>query len=245
VSILKSLTRRLALVLNTHHPSAPKAKKFGALALLWLALFAVSIGGFRWYRVNHVPLSNQSTHLPDPVIVGGPDAAIKHTRKVIALLRDAKWNSFGVPFAELRLPDARYAETDALRDPLSTSYAVPNGVDGDPSNEPVYRDVACYTSIYARANPTYYSGERVRFKPSGFYIVGWKDGRVTKVPIGDVRWNKGEKEKVALSFPGMPNYDPSGPRLHYVEFADRSPTQEEFAAYKKVVAQLPCASCNK
>ncbi len=245
MSTLRSLTHRFLLILQTQPAAARKIRRRSVVGLTLLTLFTVSFFGFRWYRDNYLPLPKQPVHYPDPLIVGGPDAAVQRTYKVIELLRAAKWNSDKVSLADLRLPDARYGERAALRNPWTTTYCLPNEPDGSPRNEPVYKDVACYTDLYARVNPTYYRGDRVKFKPEGFYIVGWKDGRVTKVPIGDVRWNPGVKEKVALSFPGMPNYDPSGPRESAVEFADGSPDPAKLSAYNKEVVQKPCETCSK
>ncbi len=245
MSTLRSLTHRFLSVLQTQPAVAQKVRRRSVVAATLLTLFTVSFFGFHWYRDNYLPLPKQPIRQPDPLIVGGPDAAVQRTYKVIELLRAAQWDFDKVSLADLRLPDARYAESASLRNPWATTYCTPNRPDGDPRNEPVYKDVACFTDLYARSNPTYYRGDRAKFKPEGYYIVGWKDGRVTKVPIGDIRWNSGVKEKVVLSFPGMPNYDPRGYRLSFVEFADHTPTKAEYRAYAAAVHQQLCETCSK
>lgn len=224
--------------------------------ILALGLFAIGGAAGRVYqdtaRANVLapgrdailgnPVLQPGADFPDPVVAGNPDDAVERARRLIVALREANWNSLEVPWEMRVLPDHIYAENKSLRSNRSVSYTemeIPAM-----KRAPEYDEVAFFTDIYVRQNTSYYRGDKARSNPTGFYIVGWKNGDVTKVPVGDVRVMRSvEPDKVVWAFPGMRCYDPSKPRLPFVEFANRDASGPALAAYDKETLMddtLPC-----
>jgi hypothetical protein len=120
---------------------------------------------------------------------GGVDNALRQAYELNVALMDANWNPLQLDHALLRLP-----EDD------SDSFAVPR-------NLPLYDEVSFFCHTFVRTKVTIAKGMEGRGSTTGFFIVGWKDGRVGTVNVNDVRLVA--KEHGAgwhIVFPGMDEY---------------------------------------
>lgn len=181
-----------------------------------LLVLASGLGGWRFVQEN-TPLYTTGADVPDAAQAGNPEAAMEHSRKLLAMLRDANWDLKKVPWEARLLPDRRFAEKPDMRSDRVTSYCFSCA---DPS--PEYQEVAFYTGLYARQNTSRYTGRNgpeTRSRPTGFYIVGWKDGTVNQVLVQDVRLYRTSRGTNIPVFPGMNEYDPNARRLPFVEDA--------------------------
>jgi len=121
---------------------------------------------------------------------GGIDNALNQAYELNVALMAANWNPLQLDHSLLRLPE----------DDIS-SFAVPY-------NRPLYDEVSFFCSTFVSTKVTIVKGEEGRGTRTGFYIVGWKDGRVTTVNVKDVRLLPKENESGwAIVFPGMDEYD--------------------------------------
>ncbi|MBC7806451.1 MAG: hypothetical protein H7145_09905 [Akkermansiaceae bacterium] len=219
-------------------------KKRIAQVVLSLTGFFLLASTFRWYRDTYIPIAEPYASLPDAAKVGDVKGAMTQTAGLVQELKANDWKPFNIPLSLLRLADAQLAVDVNQRDKNTSNYAFP-ALNKSPDN-PSKDTVATYTDIYVRANPKWFKGERTVFAPTGFYIVGWKDGRVTQVPIEDVRFVKTGKYNTAV-FPGMEAWRKNGVRYEYIEFADgyEKARPEAKAFYKSVPLDDDCATCTK
>ncbi len=195
-----------------------RAWKRIALAMA-LFLFAVVFFGWNLYRnrvpagavrEGEVPIGRLAADVPDATKAGDPDAAMRQLQQLMDALRANNWDPMRVPASLRRLSDAKFSESS---DERSTGEAV--AFPTQPSapqdgNAPEYERIAFYTGVYARFNRSYYQGDRSQSHPSGYYIVGWKDGRIEKVPTMKVRVFTSRNRRAGaqlLCFPGMAEYD--------------------------------------
>ena len=193
------------------------------------------------------PLPVTRVAAPDAAKAGNVPAAMEQSPRLMTLLKANNWSSGGIPMNVLQLPDRRFAEEQVYNRTDELSYVIPFLAPAPQStstytNDPKEDDLAFYTSIYARRNTVYYKGEQVRHHPSGFYIVGLKNGRVFQVPVGDVRQVRGVTKHIVTLFPGMKAYDPNAWRLPEVEFASGAPPKERMAAWEKEMVD-DCPTC--
>lgn len=139
---------------------------------------------------------------------GDIDGTIAIARSYLSALRENDWNSFKTWKLHpefLRVPDQDYAKDPGLRAAANTFTAGP--LPG------VYKDeVAFYTTIYLNTTFHVVPGQEGYPTFEGCVIVGWKDGRVTRVPWQEIRLNPFEDGWVYV-FPGMKVYNDSLPRL--------------------------------
>jgi hypothetical protein len=134
--------------------------------------------------------------------------AIAHSKRLIQSLEAVGWDASRIP-RELRvLPDQGKAEILAKRTGESFVFVCS-------SKLPLYHQVAFFTDLYARSNRRSFKNNVNVKSPEGFWLVAWKDGRVTKVPVGDIRVIVGTTprgKKLTPVFPGMDAYDENLPR---------------------------------
>jgi hypothetical protein len=147
--------------------------------------------------------------VPDPAKVGTPDATVERGRELVALLRQSDWKiSKGFPMDKLTVADQRNAEFPQDRK-QQTSFGIPK-------SQPPYEDIAVICDTYVRKNITAKQSGASSQAPSGFFIVGFKDGRVEKIPVDQVRVKEyprpgSSNRRIGLLFPGTKEYDPSLP----------------------------------
>lgn len=147
------------------------------------------------------------------------DDAIEHCRVLWAALRDNGWEPRNVDPSLLRLADQDFAEDPSRRGPDAQSFAIPT-YRSDPNS--VYQNVAFFTTLYVRKNASNGSGPELgrRFNPTGYYIVCFKDGRVEKVSVLDVRFVSnptGPQGGTMPVFPGMAAYRLDLPKYPGIE----------------------------
>lgn len=184
-----------------------KNKARAAAALTGLALFSGI--GWRYLRQN-TPIYTTGTDVPDATSAGNPEAAMEHSHKLLAMLRDVNWNYLRTPVAMWFLPDRQFAEKETFRSNQTASYGFPR------PDDPDWAEVAFTCDIYLRQNTSQYSGQGSRSRPSGFVIVGWKNGSVTQVRPQDIRLANTSRGRNVWVYPGMRIYDPVAPAPAFV-----------------------------
>jgi hypothetical protein len=174
-----------------------------------------------WYAASYLSKS-KTVQLKAPknlVLHGNHAQAMEQARELLKELAANDWNRKRVNPALLRLPDQDFAEMEMDRHPDSDSFS------GSHPNSPFKfyeKEVAFFSQTYVRRNVKPGPGiEGVVSKVEGFFIVGWKDGRVTKVPVEEVRMvaqevpmgNNKAETAFCYVFPGMTVYDKSLPKM--------------------------------
>ncbi len=161
-------------------------------------------------QAGEVPLKGFEAKTLDATKAGDPDAAMRQLHELMDAMRANNWNPIKVPRSLLTLADARFAEDPADR---GAAHIVFPSLPDVPECVPEYEPIAFYTNIYARYNRSYYKGDRSQSHPTGYVIVGWKDGRIEKVPIMQVRTFVSRNSDVTDCFPGMPEYATAKPNV--------------------------------
>lgn len=132
------------------------------------------------------------------------------TGEIVAALRASDWDTLKIDRALLRLPErvtARYPQ-DQKREGLM--FCLPLGS----SSTQIYDgQVATYTDLFVRRTLTKIVGKEGVLKTEGFFIVGWVDGRVEKIPVEQIRLLPDGDEMWRWVFPGMRQYRTSLMRL--------------------------------
>jgi len=188
------------------------------------------------YIDNHQALFTTGADVPDATIAGNPEAAVEYCRRLLLDYRNAGWNFRAVPMQRWFLPDRRFAENPDFRGNRVTSFCVPN-----PDRSPYNAEVAFYTDIYVRRNVSRYVGDVTRSRPTGFYIVAYRNGEVVQVAPQDVRLIPTEEPGArAMVFPNTALYDPNGDLLPFVEQA--APPDPPIPSFlkKAKAAKSPC-----
>lgn len=203
---------------------------------------ALAGGGTYWYQHSFSADKSHPSAL-DAVKRGNPQQAVEQSRQLLAALREVNWDFFKVPRTLKQLPDRMLSEDEILRGPTASSFTWPHDGQLRPSAE-----IAFYSRLYARDNPKPHRNDGMRFSPSGFYIVGWKRGDVTTVPVEDIRVRAYPNHQgYELLFPGQNEYDPNLLKIPTLEMPDGQPrtaAQRKFKADIRA-ANEPCATCQK
>ncbi len=210
--------------MNTTNARNPK-KRF-ALPLA-IALLAVILLGWNLRRsqnqaqmptgavqAGEVPLPGLAAKTIDATKTGDPEAGMRQLQQLMDALRANNWNPVKVPRSLLTLPDGRFAENPAFRDrPNIVFPSMPTPEKYKKDQVPEFEPIAFYTEVYARFNRSYYKGDRSQSQPTGYFIVGWKDGRIEKVPVMQVRTfvSRDARRDETYCFPGMPEYAAAKP----------------------------------
>jgi hypothetical protein len=127
----------------------------------------------------------------------------------MASLQANEWHPMLIDRELLFLPDQVNAELPSERKPGTQSFSIKSG-------GPFAGEIAFESNLYVRMNPTYTEGDFWDFNPTGYFIVGWRNGQVTQVPVDDARLVKkrhpgtGEMVKWAV-YPGMKDYSDGRP----------------------------------
>jgi hypothetical protein len=158
--------------------------KIGAGAAVFAASFAVA----------HTTL-RPKTQFADPM---------DQARALMAELWANGWNVGAIDRSLLFLPDQKHAELPSRRAPGTPSFSVN-------SSGPFSDEIAFQSDLYVRMNPAYKGGDFWSVDPTGFFIVGWRNGLVTQVPVEDARIVERRHPKTGetvgfVVFPGMRDY---------------------------------------
>ena len=196
---------------------------------------------------REIPLRSTGDGVPDAAKVGNISAAMSQCRHLMTLLKEANWDGDRIPLSALQLPDRKFAEDRAYAAALTSSFIITRQkslAPTVPASDPKLNDLAFYTPIYFRRNSSYYKGDKMRSQPTGFFIVGLKNGNVFQVPVADVRVIRGRTQPVVRVFPGMKAYDPNALRLPEVELSTAM-TPARRAAFNRLMAVDDCPTCPK
>ena len=192
---------------------------FGLLALIpvlpivWFGGKAVADSGI---ENNRVSVAAKKDILKDGDIEGSMDTA----RKLLVALRENNWQWKQFDWNLMRVPDQDYDQDLHRQQPKMATWVHAGYSDAE------YRDkVAFYSLLYTRSHLEVIPGIEGVNHFEGFYIVAWKDGRVEKVPVADVRLYP-KSDYFITVFPGMDQYDASLPGLGDPHI------EEKIAAYK-------------
>jgi hypothetical protein len=127
---------------------------------------------------------------------------MEQARSLLTALRDADWDTRRVDQRLLYLPE--HGQRGELKDdPHAPSFL-------RDTIHPEYDEVAFVCSTFVDRELTVVPGKEGTLTVTGYYIVAWKDGRVEKVQVADLRLLEiPAAERTWLTvFPGMDEYDP-------------------------------------
>jgi len=142
-----------------------------------------------------------------PALAGhrNPEEAIAQAKKLMLAYIEAGRDWSKIDANLLRHPDQKLVEGINLR--AANAFM------------PLYADafydgqIAFTCSMYAQRNLVYKGGDEIESSPSGFFIVGYENGAIRKVPVKDVRYYQIRLTKNGVTddvwkhvFPGMPQY---------------------------------------
>jgi hypothetical protein len=203
-----------------------------------VATLSLTAGILLWQKVNTEkqselpvpegpPIRAMTAGIPDAAKVGDVETSIARFKELLAKYEASNWNPRNLKKADMILPDGRFAEDSVYRMPGMPHVNLPGG---EAAMSPEMDPIAFWTEIYARMNPVAYKGDMVKRRPTGFYLVAWKDGKIEKVPVQDVRLISKAGGHFPV-FPGMPAYNTSLMRLPGVEFADGNRNTSRARAY--------------
>jgi hypothetical protein len=124
--------------------------------------------------------------------------AMEHGQVLLTALEAANWDFHQVNPELFLLPEQVHHEDAVMREAWQWAY--------QPGMHEAQAELAFTCSLYTRLNVRVQPGVEASTEPEGHFVVGWKDGRVTLVPVSEARlFPVGDNEKV-LVFPGMANY---------------------------------------
>ncbi|MDX2066124.1 MAG: hypothetical protein SFX74_10305 [Fimbriimonadaceae bacterium] len=131
-------------------------------------------------------------------------------RRLLAALRNADWNEHAVPADLWRVPDQDRSQIVEQRAPDVPTFRTGGHLYGAP--------VAFFSSLYEHRTRVPVSrvaeGVRSRYEVTGFHLVMFRDGTFKRVPVAQIRGAEvpGQKSIWLATYPGMPNYRPTGRR---------------------------------
>jgi hypothetical protein len=217
-------------------------KRTYATAFIGASLFVVTVASIRSWRDNNIPVQIPNANLPNPNETGDIRAALVQTKKLVDFLRANGEDPHRVPDELGILPDAKNADNEFLREENRLSFSFPGA--SPSANNPAKEKILVVSEVYYRRNPAYYKGDIGRFKPEGFIIVGWRDGRVEAVPAKDVRVVKIENgNRYTRVYPGMKEWKADGIRIVEFEYADGKEARPEAKAFYDSLSGSECTTC--
>jgi hypothetical protein len=162
-----------------------------------VALLALTAGfGFALTRTAMLVAKRE----PD-LKTGGIDNAMEQARRLLNELRNVEWNPRDVDQALLRLPEQDFVDLPTQRVPDMPSFIT------DKVHRQ-YDELAFFSNTFVRQSAQIVPGQEAEVTVTGFFIVGWKDGRVNTVDVADVRlFPLPNQDQVWIwVFPGMDEY---------------------------------------
>lgn len=174
------------------------SKRFAA----YLATLAFA-GSVAWtFRQPASPAAGHRS-VKNLVVDGNPEQTMEVGRQLLGELRAHNWDWQAVDSRYKWAPDQEFYQF------------APNGRGywtwGHDERSEYADEVAFYSTLYTWYDFEPIPGIEGRLHVSGFIIVAWKDGRVERVPMEDVRLYPVEGRKSIMVFPGMKEYDPNLP----------------------------------
>ncbi len=167
------------------------------------------VSGMFWYRAGlRRPIMDTSRGLPDIFKKGNSDDAIVRGKALIENLKENNWDWLKVKSSFLNLPDQYMADDPEYRRANLTAWCIV------PLDDPNIPEVAIYTDLYVRRNLKVYKGDTGTANPEGFYIVGFRDGNIERVPLSEVRVAVIKGQGRQIVFPGTKFYNKNLPLLY-------------------------------
>ncbi len=138
--------------------------------------------GILWYRAGKGrPVLDTSQGVPNILEAGNPDDAIKRGGILITELSKHNWDPFKIEKSLMILPDQSISDIPEIRTSEISNWCIVS------LDDPAIPEVAIYTDLYVRRNLKVYKGDIGTANPEGFYIVGFRDGKIGRVPLSEVR----------------------------------------------------------
>lgn len=150
---------------------------------------------------------------------GDLKATVTQARELLGELAAKNWDAKKVDHSLLRAPDQSFSPDESQRAPKWPTYTFQKGF------EAYYPEVAFFTDLYVRKGLKVVKGSEGNATAEGFYVVGWRDGRVTLVPLPDVRLLKVNSEESIVVFPGMKAYNAELPLMFKKEAMKGIPSE--------------------
>lgn len=166
------------------------------------------------HKTNRQFLFTTGTDVPDPNKIGSVESAMNQAHQLIDYLRLNNWPSdIKVPLELRRLPEQKYDEIPGNRDEHEPSFIL-----YDPTLNLATPEVAFVSKTFYRRNVSRYKediGETTTSRPSGFFIVGYRDGRIEKIAPSAVRMiaDPNQPQAAVETFPGCQSYRDDLPHL--------------------------------
>jgi hypothetical protein len=167
----------------------------GLFATVWLSAHAV-------IAREVAPAPAPESQLPKNLArEGNLTDAVERGHVLLAALEAANWDYHAIDQNLLLLPEQIHHENPSEREPWMWGFQ-PLTFEG--------RDELAFTSmLYTRQNVRVQPGIEASTEPEGHFIVGWKDGRVTTVPVSEARYypiTRAGEQVWVLVFAGMASY---------------------------------------
>ena len=209
------------------------------------AAFAILVSGIRWYKLNYLPVADLSAGIPDAAKVGNVADSLQRSQALLDALKKVDYDPWKVPKSMLHLPDEAMSESRKQfgMTENQSSVAFPGLASSLEARESA-KEIVFSNDLYVRHNAKAYNGDIVKTDATGFVIVGWKNGKVTTVPIEDVRLAILPRNQGFMQvYPGMAAYDRNGLRVPAIEFASGKNSPKFQAFLKKTLATDDTQAC--
>lgn len=145
---------------------------------------------------------------------GNPDAAAAKMSQTMALMAANNGSPRGLPLSAFQIPDGRFEPSAHMRSERGIHFWPPSedtGPDGDFLRR-LYKDAALLCMTYAQVEIDKDDFAK-RSIDRSFYLVGWKDGTVERVPRAKTRVVTTPSGNRAVVFPRMQEYRSAAERL--------------------------------
>jgi hypothetical protein len=180
--------------------------------IIGLAAIVAIVFGAAW-KFGETPTFKRAP-IKNLVKEGDLEGTLAVGRQLIAQLAANNWNWSAVDQSLLAVPD-------------QYNYQFAPDAEGtytwSPCPREEYQDeVAFFSLLYTWKSVEVVPGIEGRLHVTGDIIVGWKDGRVETVPVGDARmYPVAEAKTYIYVFPGMNEYDAELPRDGDPDFSEK------------------------
>lgn len=172
-------------------------------------LVTSSYGFYRHARAQGgLPVWTSGSDVQDPNAVGNIGQAMQQAQQLMTALQNANGDPTQVVVSNpslLVLPDHQYAENTFERGDNVASFIFPD------DQLPEQSQLVFYCDIYARQNTAIYTESSGQSSPSGYFILGWKDGTVQQVSVASARYVTRADGTRVVVFPGMNGYNATAP----------------------------------
>jgi hypothetical protein len=145
---------------------------------------------------------------------GNPDASAAKMKQTMALMSANNGSPRGLPLSAFQIPDGRFEPSAHMRSERGIHFWPPSedtGPDGDFLRR-LYNDAALLCMTYAQVEIDKDDFAK-RSIDRSFYLVGWKDGTVERIPRAKTRVVTTPSGNRAVVFPRMQEYSSASERL--------------------------------